>query len=106
MVSITCTGFVVPVKFAPFAPASNAPRPDPRPQFHAADAPREDERSARPLKGLGRDGGGKGADLECDRLGKGIDRGRCTAQHKAGTESEGIPVWLAAELDPPAVIAR
>jgi hypothetical protein len=29
----------------------------------------------------------------------GLIAGRCTAQHKAGTETKGIQVWLAAELD-------
>jgi len=84
---------------------------DNRLQPHAVDDAVEGERSVLTLtlvlvalvlvlsEGARRDGGGEGADLECDRLGNGIDPGRGAAQGEAGLKFKAILVWLAIQVD-------
>src|SRR5262249_29869611 len=67
---------------------------DPDLQAHAIDHPMEQERSKPcPLKGAGRDGRRKGADLQGDQLGGGVDAVARAPQGQAGSEIKGAGFW-------------
>ena len=85
MVGITGTGFVVPVKLGPLRlrmerVSQSAGGFDKRLQALATDHPLKGERPILVFpEGARWDGGGEGANLERDRLGKGIDPIACAA---------------------------
>jgi hypothetical protein len=76
-----------------------ARRRDQRLHIHATYDPREGEQGTELLELAGRDGGREGADLEGNRLGQGIDRGRGHAQGKARLKREGIFCFVGVDLE-------